>query len=151
MVFFLQRSVRYNRGYHLAQRLGVSSHLVSRLTGSIYVRSGSSSDELKNMQSSRTNIGFNLKFNKTNKEVPGFSRKDPNDGQWLYSHRTLECIESYMMAFPELFDFLSTHAAEDNFLADDVFGRGLGSVESSTIVQVQGLTRALQTVVFIFQ
>lgn len=121
-----QHRQRYMRGYNVAQRLAVSSHLVSRITGSIYVRQGSSSDELKNSQSNRTNVGFNLKFNKTNKEVPGFSRKDANDNQWLYSQRTVECIEQFMCAFPELFDFLAVRAAEDNFLADDIFGEGKG-------------------------
>lgn len=65
----LQESQAYRRGYSAAQRLSISSHLVSRITGTIYVSQGSKKDPLKNSQSGRTNVGFNLKFNKSNREV----------------------------------------------------------------------------------
>ena len=35
------------------------------------------------------------------------------------------CIMPYFR-FPQLFEFLSRHATEDNFLADDIFGEGKG-------------------------
>lgn len=55
-------------GHVMSQRLGISSHLLSRITGSIFVvdaKPGSSSTE----NARKTNIGLNLKFNKKNEEV----------------------------------------------------------------------------------
>jgi hypothetical protein len=50
-----------------AQHLGVSSHLVSRITGTIYIVQG---DKNASMEScSKVNVGLNLKFNKRNEEV----------------------------------------------------------------------------------
>jgi len=46
-----------------AQRLGISSHLLSRITGTIYVIQASQEEVAKH------NIGLNLKFNKKNEEV----------------------------------------------------------------------------------
>ena len=68
-MWLVQQSQAYQRGYSAAQRLGISSHLVSRITGTVYVSVGAKKDPLKNSQTGRTNIGFNLKFNKSNKEV----------------------------------------------------------------------------------
>lgn len=57
---------KYMQGIIASQRLGISSHLLSRITGTIYVQPVSSEinqDDLK------YNIGLNLKFNKKNEEV----------------------------------------------------------------------------------
>lgn len=48
-----------------AQALGITSHLLSRITGTIYVTVGS----LKPQEASNHNIGLKLKFNKKNEEV----------------------------------------------------------------------------------
>lgn len=52
-----------------AQRLGISSHLLSRITGTIYVIQASK-EEL-----SKYNLGLNLKFNKRNEEVRNIQKK----------------------------------------------------------------------------
>jgi 5'-3' exoribonuclease 1 len=54
-------------GNMAAQRLGVSSHLVSRITGSIYIVSGDKNAAVESC--SKVNVGLNLKFNKRNEEV----------------------------------------------------------------------------------
>lgn len=46
-----------------AQRLGINSHLLSRVTGTIYVIESSTIEVTKH------NLGLNLKFNKRNEEV----------------------------------------------------------------------------------
>lgn len=54
-------------GSMAAQRLGVSSHLVSRVTGTIYIVEG---DKNASMEScNKVNVGLNLKFSKRNEEV----------------------------------------------------------------------------------
>lgn len=47
-----------------AQRLGISSHLLSRITGTIYVVGTSDGFDI-----TKYNVGLNLKFNKKNEEV----------------------------------------------------------------------------------
>lgn len=59
---------RYMHGSIAAQRLGISSHLLSRITGSIYVMQG----PREQLESPKRNLGLNLKFNKKNEEVGGF-------------------------------------------------------------------------------
>jgi hypothetical protein len=54
-------------GNMAAQRLGVSSHLVSRVTGTIYIVSGDRNASVESCN--RVNVGLNLKFNKRNEEV----------------------------------------------------------------------------------
>lgn len=58
-----QHKTRYMHGSIAAQRLGISSHLLSRITGTIYVIQAS------NGELSKYNLGLNLKFNKRNEEV----------------------------------------------------------------------------------
>lgn len=60
---YAQQKTRYMHGSIAAQRLGISSHLLSRITGTIYVIQ-TSKDEV-----AKYNVGLNLKFNKKNEEV----------------------------------------------------------------------------------
>lgn len=60
---------QYMHGSVASQRLGISSLLLSRITGSIFVKQ--SSNELQ-QDDVRYNIGFNLKFNKKNAEVSAY-------------------------------------------------------------------------------
>jgi hypothetical protein len=70
-VNFITESILLHHGFAAgsvaAQRLGVSSHLVSRITGTIYIVQG---DKNASMEScNKVNVGLNLKFNKRNEEV----------------------------------------------------------------------------------
>jgi len=58
-----QQKTRYMPGSVAAQRLGINSHLLSRVTGTIYVIESSTIEVTKH------NLGLNLKFNKRNEEV----------------------------------------------------------------------------------
>lgn len=60
---YAQQKTRYMHGSIAAQRLGISSHLLSRITGTIYVIQTSKEEVAK------YNVGLNLKFNKKNEEV----------------------------------------------------------------------------------
>lgn len=57
---------RYVTGSQACQRLGISSHLLSRITGTIFVLLD---DSLDSSSCAKQNIGLNLKFNKKNEEV----------------------------------------------------------------------------------
>ena len=49
----------YYPGYRAAQRLGITPHLLSRITGSIFVLKGAKEAELES--ASKVNVGLNLK------------------------------------------------------------------------------------------
>lgn len=102
---------RYMPANIAAQRVGISSHLLSRITGAMFVIN--SDDSSSKVQ--RLNIGLNLKFNKKNEEVQGFTRKDPN-GSWLYSKKSLDFVDKYIRQFPELFNQI-----EKNSMSSDVY------------------------------
>ncbi|KAI4476699.1 hypothetical protein M0802_014829, partial [Mischocyttarus mexicanus] len=91
---YTESKTQYIYGSTAAQRLGISSHLLSRITGTIYIEQ----DNLKEY----INIGLNLKFNKRNEEVPGYTKKEYGYGQWLYSKRAIELIRDYMAISDEL-------------------------------------------------
>lgn len=55
---------KYLPGYVVAQHLGITGHMLSRITGTIFVNRVH-----KDRDGGKVNIALNLKFNKTNKEV----------------------------------------------------------------------------------
>jgi hypothetical protein len=113
-------SVNYYPAYSLAQRLGISSHLVSRITGTVYIIKGEKKEKAAS-NAARVNAGLNLKFNKTNKEVPGYTRKSERD--WQYSEKVVQQLTDYMKQFPELFTYIAQVGSQnDNYYEDDVFG-----------------------------
>jgi len=147
-----QQKTRYMHGSIAAQRLGISSHLLSRITGTIYVIQ-TSKEEL-----AKYNVGLNLKFNKRNEEVksvhenkfgsllnitdnvthsklhgslflilksskvPGYTRKE--NSQWLYSTKAIELIRNYMTKCPNLFERLAQNVANDIFQEEELFDKG---------------------------
>ncbi|XP_039303025.1 5'-3' exoribonuclease 1 isoform X3 [Solenopsis invicta] len=113
---YSHQKTRYMHGSIAAQRLGISSHLLSRITGTIYVIQASK-DEL-----SKYNLGLNLKFNKRNEEVPGYTRKE--NSQWLYSTKAIELIRNYMTKCPNLFERLAQNVTNDIFQEEELFGKG---------------------------
>ncbi|XP_029470943.1 5'-3' exoribonuclease 1 isoform X2 [Rhinatrema bivittatum] len=109
-------SVKYNPGYVLATHLGVSGYLVSRFTGSIFIGRGTK----KNPHGEhRANVGLNLKFNKKNEEVPGYTKKVGND--WMYSSAVEQLLAEYLERFTELFSYVAKNSQEDVFYEDDIW------------------------------
>ncbi|XP_021920765.1 5'-3' exoribonuclease 1 isoform X2 [Zootermopsis nevadensis] len=106
----------YMPGNVAAQRLGVSSYLVSRVTGTIYIiqeDKNASADSCK-----KVNVGLNLKFNKRNEEIPGYTRK--LGAVWQYSNKAVDLVQKYMEQFPVLFEHLAKHTGNDVFYESDV-------------------------------
>uniref|UniRef100_A0A669PQG0 5'-3' exoribonuclease 1 n=1 Tax=Phasianus colchicus TaxID=9054 RepID=A0A669PQG0_PHACC len=109
-------SVKYNPAYILASRLGVSGYLVSRFTGSIFIGRGSK----KNPHGDhKANVGLNLKFNKKNEEVPGYTKKVGNE--WMYSSAVEQLLAEYLERVPELFSYIAKNSQEDIFYEDDIW------------------------------
>nr|XP_033814322.1 5'-3' exoribonuclease 1 isoform X3 [Geotrypetes seraphini] len=109
-------SIKYNPGYVLASRLGISGYLVSRFTGSIFIGRGSK----KNPHGEhRSNVGLNLKFSKKNEEVPGYTKKVGND--WMYSSAVEQLLAEYLERFTELFTYIAKNSQDDVFYEDDIW------------------------------
>ncbi|XP_012270708.1 5'-3' exoribonuclease 1 [Orussus abietinus] len=103
-----------------AQRLGISSRVFGRITGSIFVSQNTT--QTPSMENARHNVGLNLKFNKKNEEVPGYTRKENN--QWLYSAKSIELIRNYMVQCPDLFERLGQNSVNDIFHESELFPSG---------------------------
>ncbi|XP_072036606.1 5'-3' exoribonuclease 1-like [Amphiura filiformis] len=115
-----QYETQYFPGYQLAKRLGVSSLLVSRITGTVFMERGNKEDSIYAAKvGNRIPIGLNLKFNKANQEIPGYTKKADNG--WLYSNKLEDTLREYMQKFPDLFEFLSRHVKEETYYEADVF------------------------------
>uniref|UniRef100_A0A4W3HGW2 5'-3' exoribonuclease 1 n=1 Tax=Callorhinchus milii TaxID=7868 RepID=A0A4W3HGW2_CALMI len=109
-------TTKYNPGYVLANHLGVSGYLVSRLTGSLFIGRGSKRNPLGEQ---KANVGLNLKFNKKNEEVPGYTKKVGNE--WLYSAAVEQILSEYLERFPELFIHVAKNSQEDVFYEDNIW------------------------------
>uniref|UniRef100_A0A8C6S1N2 5'-3' exoribonuclease 1 n=1 Tax=Nannospalax galili TaxID=1026970 RepID=A0A8C6S1N2_NANGA len=109
-------SIKYNPGYVLASRLGVSGYLVSRFTGSIFIGRGSRRNPHGDH---KANVGLNLKFNKKNEEVPGYTKKVGNE--WMYSSAAEQLLAEYLERVPELFSYVAKNSQEDVFYEDDIW------------------------------
>ena len=102
-------SDEYHPNYVMAQRLSISGHVLSRLTGTIFVSNGQN----------KVNIGLQLRFNQRNEEVPGFSKKI-ND-TWYLSRKVGDIMAEYMEKFPKVIENLSSGMGRDVFSVSDLF------------------------------
>uniref|UniRef100_A0A8I5XWP1 5'-3' exoribonuclease 1 n=1 Tax=Rattus norvegicus TaxID=10116 RepID=A0A8I5XWP1_RAT len=109
-------SIKYNPGYVLAGRLGVSGYLVSRFTGSIFIGRGSRRNPHGDH---KANVGLNLKFNKKNEEVPGYTKRVGSE--WMYSSAAEQLLAEYIERAPELFSYIAQNSQEDVFYEDDIW------------------------------
>ncbi|KAM6989495.1 5'-3' exoribonuclease 1 isoform 2-T2 [Tautogolabrus adspersus] len=108
--------VKYSPGYVLASRLGITSYLVSRFSGSIFIGRGSKKNPCGEQ---KANVGLNLKFNKKNEEVPGYTKK--TEKEWLYSAAVEELLAEYLDRFSEVFNSVSRNSHDDVFYEDDIW------------------------------
>lgn len=120
--------MKYMPGYIAGQKVGISTHLLARLTGTVFLLPPSADNPGELDMKNRLNIGLNLKNNKKSEEVVGYTRKvlDANGAKtiWLYSPKTVETIIEYQSKFPEIFDHLAEQKGEkDIFFQDEVFGQ----------------------------
>ncbi|RZF36429.1 hypothetical protein LSTR_LSTR010849 [Laodelphax striatellus] len=105
---------QYVSGAVLGNKLGLTGHLLSRITGSIFISKDASEDARK------VNVGLNLKFNRKNQEVCGYTKRLP-DNKWLYSPKAEELLIGYLKVASDLIKNLSSNVGNDVFLLEDVF------------------------------
>jgi hypothetical protein len=116
------KSHDYYNSYTAAGKCQISSYILSRITGTVFINvekerkaskrlgrgnrskkllplnaladpspSDSSSDEdFPALEMKKVNVGLDLKFNKKNLEVRGYTSK--RDGQWYYSGKAIQLV-----------------------------------------------------------
>lgn len=99
----------YHPNHVMAQRLGISGHVLSRLSGTVFVASGNA----------KLNIGLGLRYNTRGFDVPGFSRKV--DDMWLMSTEVSNIMKEYADKFPEVITCVSSAANRDAYSISDIF------------------------------
>ncbi|KAL0891892.1 hypothetical protein ABMA27_015146 [Loxostege sticticalis] len=122
----------YRGANHAAAQCGISAQMLSRITGSVLVVSGERHD-LPTEQLSKINIGLNLKFNKKNQEVSGYTRRCKVSNSWLYSERCIELVKSYARKYPELFDKLAQNLNNDIFFESDLWPNEIGQKKANEV------------------
>uniref|UniRef100_A0A674DJ02 5'-3' exoribonuclease 1 n=1 Tax=Salmo trutta TaxID=8032 RepID=A0A674DJ02_SALTR len=130
--------VKYSPGYVLASRLGITGYLVSRFSGSIFVGRGSKKNPHGEQ---KANVGLNLKFNKKNEEVPGYTKR--TEKEWLYSVAVEDLMAEYLdrCVFSEVFDLVSRNSHDDVFYEDDIWP----GVDQNGAERVKEITSWLKT------
>lgn len=101
----------YKSLFHSASHLGLSNYVFSRITGTVLIR--------KKMESTCFTIGLELKQNRKNREVPGYTRRLGN--VWYYTEKAVDLVRTYLNRFPEVFLFLSKDIRNDDICDQDVF------------------------------
>ncbi|XP_053603077.1 5'-3' exoribonuclease 1 isoform X2 [Plodia interpunctella] len=124
----------YRPAQRAAAAAGISSQLLSRLTGTVLVVMGEAND-LPTENQAKTNIGLNLKFNKKNQEVSGYTRRCKTTNAWLYSDRCIELVKGYCREFPDLVNTLATSMGNDIFFEGDLFPGHVGEKKPQEVVQ----------------
>ncbi|XP_054713916.1 5'-3' exoribonuclease 1-like [Uloborus diversus] len=114
------KSEQYMPSYIAAQQLGLDSHFISRLTGTFLIQTTPKGSTKPNC----VNIGLNLKFNRKNEEVQGFSKK--KDNHWLYSAEAVKTLNLYLSLFAEFFEKLYRHKNDDVVYLEDIYPDGDG-------------------------
>ncbi|CAK1552844.1 unnamed protein product [Leptosia nina] len=133
----------YRSANHAAAACGISPQMLSRITGSVLVIMGVRND-LPTENQQKINIGLNLKFNKKNQEVSGYTRRCKVTNAWMYSERCIDLVKSYAKAFPELFDQLAYSMNRDVFFEADLWPENMGEGKPQSVQKwLKGLSHGL--------
>nr|XP_039266984.1 5'-3' exoribonuclease 1-like isoform X1 [Styela clava] len=125
-------SSSYYPGWELGSRLGVSSYLISRITGTIFVFYPANR---------KWQIGLSLRFSKDNCGIAGYTRLD--NREWRYSEAVDKVLRQYMKNFPEVLTYLQTAIKrnENEFDAAKMVGM---DEEADIIARLQELSTWLK-------
>lgn len=99
----------YMNTYQAAAQVGISENVFNRITGSVLVIAGMKRQVAENQ--SKHNIGLQLKLNRSNEEVVGYTKRDR---VWLYSNKTIEIVREYAAKFPQIFAVMEARSGKNN-------------------------------------
>ncbi|XP_073951725.1 5'-3' exoribonuclease pacman isoform X1 [Choristoneura fumiferana] len=122
----------YRSANHAAASCGISAQFLSRITGAILVVTGERND-LPTETQNKVNLGLNLKFNKKNQEVSGYTRRCGIASTWLYSQRCIDLVKAYERQYPDLFDKLAFSMHNDIFFESDLWPNEMGKNKAQEV------------------
>ncbi|XP_032239667.2 5'-3' exoribonuclease 1 isoform X2 [Nematostella vectensis] len=138
-------SVGYLPSHVVAQKMGISSSLLGKITAKFFIEQGSR-EKSKGQGNKKIDIGLNLKLTKQNKELLGYTRRTQNG--WMFTQAARNVITQYINKFPKLFDALATLQQSDQVYEADMLDHG---IDLSVLTDVQNWLKSLplqkQTVV----
>lgn len=114
----------YLNSYQAASRLSISENVFNRITGTVLVIAGIKRQIAEG--TSKMNIGLQLKFNKQNEELTGYTKKER---MWLYSEKTVNLVQEYYCKFPQIFEVMgrrSNNNKDDVYYESDFFEKTEG-------------------------
>merc|ERR1712131_525330 len=91
---------KWLQGWKMANNLGLTSYILSRMTGTLYLHGPGDKE--------KRNIGLGLRSNRgKGKESSGYTKRvDGDKSEWFYSSKLQDDVEIYMDEFPEVFEYL---------------------------------------------
>lgn len=111
-------NLKWFPGWRMAQNIGVTSYILSRITGVLYIFD----------KDQKRNIGLGLRSNRgKGGEVPGFTRRielGEGKNEWQYSTDLQLCLEQYIEQYPDLIlNYLhdKLQSNEEKIQAEDIF------------------------------
>jgi 5'-3' exoribonuclease 1 len=123
----------YMSAYHAATMIGISDNALNRITGSVFVISGSKR-EISFQEASKVNIGLQMKFPKQNEELYGYTKKDTRF--WLYSEKAVSVVQEYYCKYPVIFEILSKRTGQNtNYFESDFFSVTNGEQSISALTK----------------
>lgn len=110
-------SVNYLPAHVAAKKLGITTNLLLRISGSFLIEN--ESRKSSSSGTTKVDIGLNMKFSKQNREALGFARRTEG-GEWTFSPAALKIISGYLHKFPHLFETLAKMSSNDRCFAKDL-------------------------------
>ena len=121
IVRLAEKSAKYVSVAELCEMCNVGRFAVSKITSSLLV----------NTESSKVNIGLNLKFDGKKLKVQGYSRLAFNG--WEYSLAAVELIRAYAQKFPEVFKCIEKQRHGDFFNMTDLYPANIAKAKMDEI------------------
>lgn len=107
--------VNYHNSYETGRLVGISTSLLSRITGTILIIPGQQRFPLGE-NSYMINVGLQLKFPKKNEEIIGYTKRIGT--QYYYSKKVVTIVSEYYMRCQKLFDFIGKNNSNEIFESD---------------------------------
>ncbi|MCJ1398974.1 hypothetical protein MMC11_002176 [Xylographa trunciseda] len=99
----------YTPSYAVARMLGLNPLVLSKITSSFQVTT----------ESSKVNLGLNLKFEAKKLKVLGYSRRGTNG--WEFSNKAIQLLQEYMVKFPEFIAAIQRNPQGNIYSATDFY------------------------------
>lgn len=134
-------NLAYMNSYHASSQIGINPRVFARITGTVLIVQGQKRFPLPD-RASKSNIGLQLRFPKTSEEVMDYTRCD--ERQWMFSQKTVDLVQEYMLKFPKVFELMNQHRAQSDFLFESELEDGGGedgNTEEDTAKPLVKITR----------